>query len=108
MYVHYFLEQLKSPLFKFFKKLPIIQKIIHEYLAQAYWGQRGKQPPERGREGIPIMLLFYTFLQVSSYKVDPSHDDDEGRCECLADEECCPRDNGITLKIVSTSMAALM
>ena len=33
MYVHYFLEQLKSPLFK---KLPIIQKIIHGYLAQAY------------------------------------------------------------------------
>ena len=52
--------------------------------------------------------VLYTFLQVSSYKVDPSHDDDEERCECLADEECCPRDNGITLKIVSTSMAALM
>lgn len=47
---------------------------------------------------------------MSSYKVDPSHDDDddEEMCECLADEECCPRDNGITLKIVSTSMAALM
>ena len=29
-------SQLKSPLFNFFKKLPIIQKIIHEYLAQAY------------------------------------------------------------------------
>ena len=28
-------SQLKSPLFNFFKKLPI-QKIIHEYLAQAY------------------------------------------------------------------------
>jgi hypothetical protein len=31
------LEQLKSPLFNFFKKLPIIKKIIREYLAQAYW-----------------------------------------------------------------------
>ena len=33
----YFLEQLKSPLFNFFKKLPIIQTIIlnHEYLAHA-------------------------------------------------------------------------
>ena len=37
-YAHYFLEQSKSPfnLFNFFKKLPIIQKIFHEYLAQAY------------------------------------------------------------------------
>jgi hypothetical protein len=29
------LEQLKSPLFNLFKKLPIIKKIIREYLAQA-------------------------------------------------------------------------
>ena len=35
-YAQYFLEQLKSPLFNFFEKLPIIQKIIPEYLAQAY------------------------------------------------------------------------
>ena len=37
MHSSYLLEQLKSPLFNSgFKKLPIIQKIIHEYLAQAY------------------------------------------------------------------------
>ena len=35
-HAQYFLEQLKSPLFNFFKKLPIIQNIIPEYLAQAY------------------------------------------------------------------------
>jgi hypothetical protein len=34
-YVCILLEQLKSPLFNLFKKLPIIQKIIREYLAQA-------------------------------------------------------------------------
>ena len=35
VHVQYLIEQLKSPLFNFFKKLPIIQKIIPEYLAQA-------------------------------------------------------------------------
>ena len=34
-HAQYFLEQLKSLLFNFFKKLPIIQKIIPEYLVQA-------------------------------------------------------------------------
>ena len=35
-YAQYFFQQLKSPLFNFLKKLPIIQKLIPEYLAQAY------------------------------------------------------------------------
>ena len=36
VHVQYYLEQLKSPLFKWFKKLPIIQKIIPGYFAYAY------------------------------------------------------------------------
>ena len=33
VYVHYFLEQLKSSLFTLLQEAAIIQKIIHEYLA---------------------------------------------------------------------------
>ena len=54
----------------------------------------------------PILFSMHYYIH-KTYKVAPSHDDDDGPMGFLDDRACC-RDNGVMLSTVNTSMVALM